>query len=140
MPLETQGCGQRAVAIPTASVARVAAVRPGRQRAQPRHHDVAGDPLIAWYRRQSVNRSLGFDPRKKEYANATHVIRPGRGRHWFTSNRQWLQGFQAGATASMSVTALAPAGADDVSMRAAMAFSAFATEMLALNKKRRRKS
>jgi hypothetical protein len=41
---------------------------------------------------------------------------------------------EAGATASMEVTGLAPAGGDEVSARAAMAFTSEAVQMLALNK------
>jgi hypothetical protein len=42
-------------------------------------------------------------------------------------------GIQAGATAATSLTGLAPAGADDVSMQAATAFSAEAAQLLAMN-------
>jgi hypothetical protein len=45
-----------------------------------------------------------------------------------------LQGLQAGISASTSVTALAPAGGDDVSMRAATAFAAEAAQLLALHR------
>jgi uncharacterized protein YukE len=44
------------------------------------------------------------------------------------------QGLQAGATASNALTALLPAGAEEVSAQAAMAFSAEAAQMVALNK------
>ena len=44
-----------------------------------------------------------------------------------------MQGLQAGVTASPSVTALPPAGADEVSAQAAMAFAAEAAGMLGLN-------
>jgi PE family protein len=43
------------------------------------------------------------------------------------------RGLGSGATASMSLTGLAPAGADEVSMQAAMAFAAEGAAMLALN-------
>ncbi len=45
-----------------------------------------------------------------------------------------FQGLQAGVTASTSVNALVPAGADEVSAHAAMAFATEAAQMLALNK------
>ncbi|UXA07003.1 PE domain-containing protein [Mycobacterium sp. SMC-2] len=44
-----------------------------------------------------------------------------------------MQGLQAGVTASPSTTALVPAGADEVSAQAALAFAAEATAFLALN-------
>lgn len=43
-----------------------------------------------------------------------------------------LRSTQAAATASTALTALTPAGAEDVSAQAAMAFSAEATRLLAL--------
>ena len=44
-----------------------------------------------------------------------------------------MHGLQAGVTASPSTTALAPAGADDVSAQAVLAFAAEATAFLALH-------
>ena len=44
-----------------------------------------------------------------------------------------IQGLQAGVTVSTSVTGLAPAGADEVSAQAAMAFAAAGAQMLTLN-------
>jgi PE family len=44
-----------------------------------------------------------------------------------------MQTLQAGATASTSITGLAPAGADDVSAQAATVFAAEAAQMLALS-------
>ncbi len=43
-----------------------------------------------------------------------------------------MQGLQAGVTATTPITALAPAGADEVSAQAVMAFAAEAPGMLAL--------
>jgi hypothetical protein len=43
-----------------------------------------------------------------------------------------MRGLQAGVTASPSLTALAPAGADEVSAQATTAFTAEATQMLTL--------
>ncbi len=43
------------------------------------------------------------------------------------------QGLQAGATAATSFTELLPAGADDVSVRAMMAFAEEAAQMLAVH-------
>ncbi|OSC41403.1 PE family protein [Mycobacterium decipiens] len=44
-----------------------------------------------------------------------------------------FQGIQAAATASTSLTALSPAGAEEVSAYAAAAFGTAATQMLAMN-------
>lgn len=44
-----------------------------------------------------------------------------------------MQGLQAGVAAAPSTTALAPAGADEVSVQAALAFAAEATAFLALH-------
>jgi hypothetical protein len=43
------------------------------------------------------------------------------------------QGLQAGTTAATSLAELVPAGADDVSVRAVMAFAEEAAQLLALN-------
>lgn len=47
--------------------------------------------------------------------------------------RSATQGLQAGAAASPSTTALTPAGADEVSVHAALAFAAEATAFLTLH-------
>ncbi|SOJ57894.1 PE family immunomodulator PE35 [Mycobacterium simulans] len=44
-----------------------------------------------------------------------------------------FQGLQDGATASTSLTSLLPAGADEVSAQAAMAFATEGAQLLALN-------
>jgi hypothetical protein len=44
-----------------------------------------------------------------------------------------VRGIQAGTTAAPSLTTLVPAGADEVSLRAAMAFATEAAQLLALS-------
>ncbi len=50
------------------------------------------------------------------------------------------QGLQAGATAATSFTELVPAGADDVSVQATMAFAEEAGQMLAVNQAAQRRT
>ena len=61
MSVEAQRCGQLAVAIPKVAIAGLVAASFGQHGTQPQHHDVAGDPpIIAIYRRQPLDRRLGF--------------------------------------------------------------------------------
>jgi hypothetical protein len=93
------------------------------------------DPELSGNRVPSAHKSIPFeftpDKEKPQMQPMTHD--PGAVGIGAQVVANGTRGLAAGATATAAVTALAPAGADEVSAQAAVAFAAEGVETLAMN-------